>query len=291
VHLALTGAIQGLLAAGVYAVMASGLTLVFGVMHVINIAHAAFVVLGGYLTYSLWTELGLDPFLAIIPILPVMFLLGVLVERLFLARVQRNRLLMTMLVTFAIAVVIEGLLNVVYASDYVQVSASYVTDTFDVGSIHIPQVYAYAFLLSAGLLGLLYVLLYRTSFGRSIRAVVDSPLGARLVGIDLNRVSAVSFGIGTALAAAGGSTLVMTTSIHGASWHGLIPTLLAIVILGGLGSIGGALVGSVAILVIESTAAITWSPVWANLFTYGLLAAFLLLRPRGLLGLRELRAQ
>jgi branched-chain amino acid transport system permease protein len=290
-HLALTGAIQGLLAAGVYAVMASGLTLVFGVMHVINIAHAAFVVLGGYLTYTLWNELGLDPFLAILPILPAMFVVGVLVERLFLSRVKRNRLLMTMLVTFAIAVVIEGVLNVVYTSDLIQVTTSYVTATFDVGGIYIAQVYAYAFLLSAVLLGLLYVLLYRTTFGRSIRAVVDNPLGARLIGIDLERVNAISFGLGTALAAAGGAVYAMTSSVHGASWHGLIPTLLAIVILGGLGSIRGALVGSVAILVVEGTASVTWSPVWSKMITYGLLAAFLLLRPRGLLGTRELRAQ
>lgn len=289
--LVVTGAIQGLLVAGVYALMASGLTLVFGVMHIINIAQAAFVILGGYLTYSLWSELGVDPFLAIIPILPVMFLLGVLIESLFLARVKRNRLLMTMLVTFAIAVAIEGLLNVVYTSNYVKVSASYVTETFDVGTVHVAKVYAYAFLLSIGLLGLLYLLLYRTTFGRSIRAVVENPLGARLIGIDLDRVSAISFGLGTALAAAGGAAFVMTTNIHGASWRGLIPTLLAIGILGGLGSLRGALIGSATILVVESVAAVTWSPVWASLVTYALLAAFLLLRPRGLFGTRELRTE
>jgi branched-chain amino acid transport system permease protein len=187
--------------------------------------------------------------------------------------------------------VIEGLLNVVYTSDLIQVTASYVTATFDVGGIYIGQVYAYAFLLSAALLGLLYVLLYRTTFGRSIRAVVDNPLGARLIGIDLDRVNAISFGLGTALAGAGGAVYVMTSSVHGASWQGLIPTLLAIVILGGLGSIRGALVGSVAILVVEGTAAVTWSPIWSKMITYGLLAAFLLLRPRGLLGTRELRTQ
>jgi branched-chain amino acid transport system permease protein len=290
-QLAVSGAIDGLLIAGVYALMASGLTLVFGVLRLINVAQAAFVVLGGYLSYALWDRAGIDPFVGLALTMPPMFALGVIIERVFISRLQRERLLMSLLVTFAIAIAIQGLLDVAFSTDYVKVTVAYSTQTFDVGGFLVAKVYVLAFAESAAILAALYFLLYRTTFGRTLRAATENPLGASLVGIDLARVSAIAFGLGTALAAAGGAALVTTTAIHAASWYGLVPTLLAIIILGGVGSLRGALLASVVLLVSESVTAIVWSPVWATSVPYAVLVAVLLFRPQGIAGRAEARAQ
>jgi branched-chain amino acid transport system permease protein len=290
-HPALSAAIDGLLVAGVYALMSSGLTLVFGVMRLINVAQAAFVVLGGYLSYMLWENTGLDPFVGLIVTMPALFCLGVFVERAFISRLQRERLLMSLLATFALAIAIQGLLDVVFSTDFVKIPVAYATDTFAVAGFLIPKVYVLAFAMSVLILTGLYLLLHRTTFGRTVRATMENPLGASLIGVDLPRVSAIAFGVGTALAAAGGAALVTTTAIHGASWYGLVPTLLAIVILGGLGSISGALVASVILLVAESVTAAVWSPVWATTVPYVVLILVLLVRPQGITGPREVRAQ
>jgi branched-chain amino acid transport system permease protein len=289
--LALSGAIDGLLLAWVYALMASGLTLVFGVMRLINVAQAAFVVLGGYLSYTLWDHTGLDPFAGLVVTMPAMFVVGVVVERLFISRLQQERLLMSLLVTFALAIAVQGIVDVVFSTDFIKVPVDYATDTFDVGGHYIAKVYVLAAAVSVAILVGLYGLLYRTTFGRTVRAASENPLGARVIGVDLVRVSAIAFGIGTALAAAGGAALVTTTAIHGATWYTLVPTLLAIVILGGLGSITGAVLASVLLLVSESVTAAVWTPAWATSVPYIALIVVLLLRPHGIAGRREARAE
>jgi branched-chain amino acid transport system permease protein len=145
--------------------------------------------------------------------------------------------------------------------------------------------------MSAVLLGGLYALLYRTRFGRSLRASMQNPAAARLIGVNIDKVSAITLGIGVGLAAAGGMVFGTTNSFNAASSYDLISRLLVIVILGGFGSVGGALVAAILMLVIQDVVAVEWSPVWGQTTFYVVLVVVLLLRPQGLFGRQGVRAQ
>ena len=283
--------VSGILTGGVYALMAAGLTLVFGVMDIINIAQGAFVVLGAYLSFWLQQRLGLDLFLGLAITIPVMFLLGLVLETAFIRPLKRDRTQLSILVTYAIAVVIEGFLNIFFTANLRSLQAWYVDNSLQIGSFYLPYIYLMAFGLSVVLLALLYLLLYRTRFGRSVRATTQNRTAALLIGIDVERVSAITFAIGVALAAAGGMAFGATTPFNGNSQYDLISRLLVIIILGGLGSVNGALAASVGMLVIEDVTAVAWSPVWASTVFYVLLVVLLLFRPQGLFGKLATRSQ
>lgn len=289
--LVLQAVLDGILAGGFYALMGAGLTLVFGVMEIINFAQGALVVLGAYLSYSLTSHFGIDPFLGLLITVPVMFFIGYAVYWAMIKPLKGDRVVMSLLVMFAVATLIEGILDLVYSSNLVQIHASYVNSSFQLGSLNFPTIYVYAFAMSVVLLGGLYYVLYRTKFGRSLRAATQNTTAARLVGIDIDQVSAITLGIGVGLAAAGGMVFGATNAFDGASSYDLISRLLVIVILGGFGSVGGALVASVAMLVIEDVVAVVWSPVWGQTTFYLVLVLVLLIRPQGLFGRRAVRAQ
>src|SRR5260370_4525263 len=194
----------GILTGGVYALMASGLTLVFGVMDIINIGKGALVILGSYLIYVLEQNLHVDLFVGLLITMPFMFVLGVLIEVLFIRPIRRDRTMFSILVTFGVALIIEGVLNLIFSADYVQLHAWYITASFQIGGFYLAYIYVFGFLLAVALLGGLYLLLYRTKFGHSVRASMQNRTAAELIGIDVERVSAITFGIGIALAAAGG---------------------------------------------------------------------------------------
>ena len=283
--------VSGILTGGVYALMAAGLTLIFGVMDIINIAQGAFVVLGAYLSYVLAQYFHLDLFLGLFITIPVMFVLGIVLELALIRPLKRDRTQLSILVTYAIAIIIEGVLGVVFSNDYVQLHAWYTTASIKIGSFYLPLIYLLAFALSVVLLGALYVLLYRTRFGRSLRATTQNRAAALLIGIDVERVSALTFGIGVALTAAGGMAFGATNSFNAGSHYDLISRLLVIIILGGMGSVTGALVASVCMLVIEDVTAVIWTPVWASTVFFALLVVLLLFRPQGLFGKVGARAQ
>jgi branched-chain amino acid transport system permease protein len=289
--LTLQAVLDGILVGGLYALMGAGLTLVFGVMDIVNFAQGALVVLGAYLSYALVTHLHMDPFLTLLLTVPAMSLLGMAVYWLLIKPIKRDRVVMSLLVMFAVATLIEGVLDLVFSSDLVQIHASYINSSFRLGQLNFPAIYVYAFALSVLLLGALYALLYRTRFGRSLRASMQNPVAARMVGIDTDRVSSVTLGIGVGLAAAGGMVFGTTNSFDAASSYDLISRLLVIVILGGFGSIGGALIAAIAMLVIEDVVAVTWSPVWGQTVFYLVLVVVLLIRPQGLFGRQAVRAQ
>jgi branched-chain amino acid transport system permease protein len=289
--LVLQAVLDGILAGGYYALMGAGLTLVFGVMEIINFAQGALVVLGAYLSYSLTSHFGVDPFLGLLVTIPVMFVIGYAVYWGLIKPLKGDRVIMSLLVMFAVATLIEGVLDLVYSSNLVQIHASYINSSFQLGSLNFPAIYVYAFGLSVLLLGALYYVLYRTKFGRSLRAATQNTTAARLVGIDIDQVSALTLGIGVGLAAAGGMVFGATNAFDGASSYDLISRLLVIVILGGFGSVGGALVASVLMLVIEDVVAVVWSPVWGQTTFYLVLVLVLVLRPQGLFGRRAVRAQ
>src|SRR3989441_1091369 len=205
--LVLGAAALGILTGGVYALMASGLTLIFGVMRIINVGHGALVILGAYASFAVF-------------------------------------------------------------------------------GFHITYVYVFGFLLCLAILGALFLVLYRTAFGSAIRATMLNRTAAQLIGIDVERVSALAFGIGVATAAAGGVVFGITNAFNPGSHYDLISRLLTIIVLGGLGSLRGAIIAALIMLVTEDITAVLISPVWANFVFFVILVTVLIVRPQGLYGVR-----
>jgi branched-chain amino acid transport system permease protein len=289
--LVLQAIIDGVLVGGFYALMAGGLTLVFGVMDIVNFAQGILVVLGAYLSYALYAHLNIDPFLGLLITVPVMFVVGIAVYWTMIKPIKRERVIMSLLTMFAVGTVVEGILDYIFTSNLVAIHTSYVNSSVKLGSLIFPSIYLYAFAMSVLLLGGVYYLLYRTRFGRSLRASMQNPTAARLVGINTDWVSAFTLGIGVGLAAAGGMVFGLTNSFDAASSYDLISRLLAIVIFGGFGSLSGALIASIIMLVTQDVVAVVWSPTWGQTTFYLILVLVLLLRPQGLLGRKAVRAQ
>jgi len=288
VHQVVQAVILGLLIGGVYALMASGLTLVFGIMKVINVAQGALVILAAYLSYTLFSHLHVDPFLSILIVTPAMFLLGVAVQLVFVRSLRGpDAPELSLLVTWALALGIEGVLSVLYKTTYRATNPSYADRSWDVFGYQVSVVRAFAFVASAVLLGLLSLLLTRSRFGRAVRATVQNPTAATLLGVDANRVQTLSFGLGVSLAAAAGAVYGVIYPFNPGSHYDLISRLLSIVVLGGLGSLGGAVVASLSMGVVEAVVAVEFSPTWAAFSFFVVLLTFLLLRPQGIFGVRE----
>lgn len=286
-HALVQGVIFGILTAGVYALMASGQTLIFGVMRVINLAQGAMVVLGAYFAWQLFTSFGIDPFVAIAITTVVMFGIGVLAQQLFLRPLKSaDRAELSLLVTFAIALLIEGCIDVIWSPNLRSINTSYANDSWTVLGYQVTSVGLFAFLLSLLMLVLLYLVLNRTRLGRAIRATVQNPESATLLGVDANRVSAIGFGLGTATAAAAGAVYGLVFSFNANSHYDLISLLLSIIVLGGLGSIGGAIVGALVVSVSSAVVASTISPIWSSMTSFVILLLVLLIRPQGLFGIQ-----
>jgi branched-chain amino acid transport system permease protein len=284
-HSVIQGVILGVLTGGVYALMASGQTLIFGIMKVINLAQGAMVIASAYLAYTLFTGFGIDPFLAVLITTPLMFGLGVGAHWVFLRPLHREDASeLSILVTFALALLVEGVLNVTYKTTYRSINTSYVNHSFRVAGYQIGAVRLYAFVLSMVLLGLLYLLLHHSRFGLAVRATVQNPQSAQLLGVDSARVSALGFGLGAATAAAAGAVVGMLYPFNSGSHYDLISRLLSVVVLGGLGSIGGAALAGVIIGVASSVVAVAWSPSWSEMTFFVVLLLVLLIRPQGLFG-------
>jgi branched-chain amino acid transport system permease protein len=288
----LSGAIvDGILLGGVYALMAVGLTLIFGVLDIINIAQGVLVILGAYLSYSLFNKAHIDPYVGLLITIPAMFIIGVVIHWAFISRLRGGeRTSMTLLVTYAVGLIIEGILYKIYGANNVQLSPSYVNSSVHVFGFYVGWVYIWGFVIAVALVGAVYALLYRTRFGRSVRAVMQDGDAARLVGINVNKVAAITFGVGVAVTAAGGMVFGETNAFNPNSGYDLISRLLSIVILGGMGSVGGALGAAVFMLTLESVVTI-WQPTWAVAVYYAALVIVLLWRPTGLFGQKAVRAQ
>src|SRR6266566_5099194 len=231
--LVLEAAVLGILTGGVYALMASGLTLIFGVMRIINVGQGALVILGAYLSFAFFRSWHLDPLLTLVITMPLMFGLGVILQIVFIRPLKTDREALSVLVTYALALVI-----------------------------------------------------YRTSFGGALRATMLNRTAAQLIGVDVDRVSAIAFGIGVATAAAGGVVFGITHAFNPGSHYDLISRLLTIIVLGGLGSLRGAIIAALIMLVTEDITAVVISPVWATFVFFVILVVVLIFRPQGLFGVR-----
>ena len=287
--------VDGILSGGVYALMAVGLTLIFGVLDIINIAQGILVVLAAYLSYVLSVHLHIDLFVGLLITVPAMFVIGVVIQLLFIRPLRgRERVSMSLLASYAVAIILEGILYIAFGTGTVQLNAWYVQSGVKlIGGAtpyYLPDIYLMGFGLAVVLVAAIYLFLYRTKLGRSVRATMQDQTAARLIGIDVNRVAAVTFGIGVAATAAGGMVFGALNSFNANSGYDLISRLLAIVILGGLGSIGGALAAAVFMITLESLVDI-WNPSWSVVVFYAALVVVLTFRPTGLFGRREARAQ
>jgi branched-chain amino acid transport system permease protein len=278
--------ILGLTLGGVYALMASGLTLIFGVMGIVNLAHAAFIVLAAFIAFGAFKYLGLDPILSIPLVMPVMFLVGIGVYRLLFARAlaDPHKRGVTVLVTFALALIVEGTLGYLFSNIYRSTRPSYASDAILVGPYYLPEAQFYATVLSIAILGGLWAFLQHTRTGYAIRATMHNRTAAEVVGVDVDRISMLVFGIGMALAGASGSMLSFLFSFYPSKHWEWVAILLSLVVLGGMGSLLGALIGALALSVIAAFVSAELGPTWSPVTFYLALFLVLLVRPQGLLG-------
>lgn len=278
--------ILGLLLGGVYALVAGGLTLIFGVMRVINIAHGAFLILSAFITYSLWSEFGIDPLLAIFITTPVIFAIGWVTYKTVVAPIRTAPMSSTVLLTFGLALVIEAVMGTVWGNNSTAIRPSYANESFTFAGLYMPKAQVYGGLVAVLVLVALGLILSKTWLGRAIRAAAINPAGAELVGIKVAAVAALVFALGIAAAGAGGAIVGVLYPFVPAAHYQWIARLLAIVVLGGMGSLNGAILGALIFGVGETLTAAYVSPSWATAVPYAIVFAVLLIRPQGLLGSR-----
>jgi branched-chain amino acid transport system permease protein len=284
--------ILGLLLGGVYALMASGLTLLFGVMRIVNLAHAALILVAAYLTYVLFEATGLDPILSLVITMPVLFGLGVGIYYLLFPRIEGSHryVEMTVLLTFGVALIVEGLLTFTFTGIFRSTRPDYVMDSFLVGEglferpIFIPTAQLYAMIVSLTLLVGLWAFLQLTRTGRAIRATTQNRSAAQIVGINVRRTSALAFGIGLSLAGASGSLVSFLFPFFPAKHWQWIALMLALIVLGGMGSIKGAVIGALVLAVASAFVSDSFGPTWSPVTFYLALFLILLVRPQGLFG-------
>jgi len=278
--------VQGVLTGLVYGLMALGLSVIFGVVRVVNFAHGEFAVVAMYIAFLLFRTLGLDPLITLLPIAAVFFIVGFALQatliNTFVGRSEHEQFIL--LVGVAI-VILNGLL-MIFGPDAQPANLPYAFDSYQVGPLFIDKVRIYSAVAALAIAGALFAFFRYTATGTAIRACADNLTGAAVIGLNVKRLYAITFGIG--LACVGGAGALMVTIADAAPNLGPAFTLLAfiIVIVGGLGSMAGALVGGVLIGVSEALAGFIIQPSMKSMFSFALLIAVLVLRPRGLLGRR-----
>ncbi len=276
----------GLTLGGVYALMSSGLTLVFGVMRIVNIAHAATMLIAAYVTYFAFQKYAVDPILSILITIPFMFLLGMLIYKLFFSRISQGERYgeLTVLLTFALALIIEGVLGYFFTNIYRSTNPSYATKAILFEPFYLPEGQFYATLLSLAIIAILWAFLQYTRIGYAIRATMQNPTAAQIVGVNIEQISTIAFGIGIALAGAAGALLTyLFTFYPGKHWE-WIAILLSLIVLGGMGSLTGALVGSFILAISAAYVSFYVGPTWSTVTFFLALFLILLFRPQGMFG-------
>jgi branched-chain amino acid transport system permease protein len=278
--------VLGLLLGSVYAMMASGLTLLFGVMRVVNLAHAAFLLVASYITYVLFENLALDPMVSLFVTMPLMFGLGVVLYLLLFPRLEDSPryVEMTVLLTFGLALIVEGMLTFTFTGIFRSVRPEYASSAVRFGGLFMPTSQLYASVISFALLIGLWLVLRFSKTGTAIRATMQNRSAAQIVGVNVRRVSALAFGIGMALAGAAGSLLSFMFPFFPARHWQWIALLLALIVLGGMGSIKGAVIGALLLAVASSFVTVLAGPTWSPITFYLTLFLILLIRPQGLFG-------
>lgn len=280
----LQATLYGLLQGGLFALVAAGFSLVWGVMNVINLAYGSFVLIGAYLTWKLNSEVGLDPLLGMFVAAAALFVAGYLVQRFLINLIVNAPVFMTLLLTFGLQLVLVNGLILVFSADYRSIPTSYASKSFALGEVHVPYGRLIAFLLAVAISLLLVGLMTRTRTGLAIAATGMDRGAARLMGIRARHIYALTFGIAAALAGAAGAMVGMVQTFSPADagrW-----TLLAFVtaVLGGLGNMYGALVGGILLGLVEAWCGQYLPGTLVNAIAFAVLVLVLIVRPSGLIG-------
>jgi branched-chain amino acid transport system permease protein len=274
--------IFGVLLGGVYALMATGLTLTFGVMRIVNMAQGAFLVLASYLCYTLWSHLGIDPIAGAFVVMVPMALLGMVLYKLVVERVQRIDPGLTIVATFSIAILTEAAVALIWGPNPTLAEPPYFNQAIHLGSLVIPNAQLYALLLSLAVTLALQVIIHRTWLGHAITAAAENPEGARLVGVEPVKVGMWIFAIATASTAFGGAALSFLYQFTPDTQDTWIGIALSVVILGGLGSIPGALGAGLLLGLAEALTSTYVSVRWATAVPTIVILLVLTIRPQGL---------
>jgi branched-chain amino acid transport system permease protein len=275
--------VTGILIGGLYATMSVGISLSWGALKVINLAHFSFILLGAYVTYQLSVSLGWDPFLAVLVIFPGAFLAGALLQVFF--EVTKIDEFQSLIITFGIFIIFQSLTRTIWTADFRRIGPEtnpYESESFFIGDIAIQFPQLTAFIAALAIAAGTSLLLSRTHFGRAVRAVVQDAEIARSFGIDPRRVAVILSGLATAYSALAGLFIALFQSLSPSmtlTWFGIV---FPVVILGGLGSTVGALGAGVIIGVAAGVATVLWGPLSAPLVTFSIMIAALLFRPEGL---------
>ena len=278
--------LNGLTTGAVYALVALGLTLIYGVLHIINFAHGAALMVALYAVYLLKTQFGIDPYMALTIVVPGMFVFGYALQRGIINRAGHGKDENILLVTLGIAIVLENLALLVFKSDTRSIETGYTLSTVAIGPaiIALPKLLAFGGALAAS--ALLLLILTRTDLGRAIRAVAKEKHGAKLMGIDVDHVYAMCFGIGLACVGAAACFLLPAYYVNPQVGAGFVAVAFTIVVLGGMGSFVGALVGGLLIGVVESLSGLFLGESLGQIGIFAVFIAVLLFRPQGLFGAR-----
>jgi branched-chain amino acid transport system permease protein len=281
--------VLGLLVGGVYVAVAIGFSLVWGILNIVNLAHGALVIVGAYLTWWLFATLHLDPFLALPFVAAALFAFGYLLQRVLVNRVIRAPLFFTLLLTFGVNLVLVNVLLLLFKSDFRSVTPAYSGTGLGVGGVQVPYIRLGALVVALFVAAAVALVLERTRTGAAIQAVGADRDAARLVGVDLRHVYALTFAIGAACAGVAGGLISTTQAITPTAGEPYTLQAFVVVILGGLGRVSATVVGGLLFGLVE-TLGQTMVPGlgagWANAIAFAILVLVLILRPRGLLGRR-----
>ncbi|MFG1240886.1 branched-chain amino acid ABC transporter permease [Xanthobacter versatilis] len=275
--------VDGLLLGGVYGVIATGLSLVFGVLGVVNFAHAEFLMLGMYVAWFAWRYLGLDPLIGSMLSFVVVFAVGYGVQRTLIQRVLKAPPAAQVFLTVGLMIVIENAALMVFGSDFRSVSVPYQVEGYRLGDIFIGAPYLYAFIAAVILAVALWLFLDRSWMGRAIRAVAQDPMAATLVGVDTRRTYGLAFGLGVALTAFGGAVILPYITVSPTIGGQFVVLMFTVVVLGGLGSVAGALAGGIMVGIVQSMSTLVFPIQLQNLCLFVIFIAVLALRPQGLI--------
>ena len=280
----LQSALSGILVGGVYALIGIGLTMIFGVMRVINFAHGDLLMLGMYLTWALFNAFGLDPYVSLVVTAPLMFLWGALLQKVFINRVLGALPQNQILLTIGLGLIMSNAVMLIATSDYRILTTSYSSSSFDLFGLSVSLPLLYSFLVTAAITATLFWFLSKTDTGQAIRATAQDRDAAQLMGINVRSMSVLAMGLGTALAGIAGALLAPTYYIFPQVGGPFTLKAFVVVVLGGMGSIVGATLGGVLIGVTESLSAVYIASGLKELVVYVLFLLVLLFKPAGLLG-------
>lgn len=276
--------VNGVLLGGLYAVMALGLALVWGVLNIVNLAHGAFIMLGGYASWYLFSYAHVDPFVGL-PITAIgMFALGYGLQRGVLNLVIRAPMFNTLLITFGLEVVITYLAQLAFSADFRAINPSYAGGSWQLGTVTLPMARCIAFGVAIALTLGMWAFLLHTRLGRAIRATAQNLVAARLYGVEPRHLYAVTFGLGVGLAGAAGGLYGTVSQINPYIGAALTAKSFAISIIGGLDNPLGVIVGGLFLGIVESLTTLYVGPTFADVASFGILLLVLIVRPSGLLG-------